>query len=111
MRLATRYPTLMKRGKAEMKPPRQRGGDTSARYTGVAWPEKPSPRPSSILPTMSMAMLAAAALTRAPAKNRPPPISMTACRPSRRVTRLASSVPTMPNAYSDDVKAVSAWLL
>lgn len=106
-----RYPTLMNSGKPEMNPPRHRGGDISARYTGVAWPENPSPRPSSILPMMSMAMLTAAAFTSAPTRNMLPPISMTACRPVRRVTRLATSVPTMPNAYSDEVNAVSAWLL
>uniref|UniRef100_A0A0A9E6A5 Uncharacterized protein n=1 Tax=Arundo donax TaxID=35708 RepID=A0A0A9E6A5_ARUDO len=88
----------MNRGKPEMNPPRQRGGDISARYTGVAWPENPRPRPRSILPTMSMAMFAAAALTMAPAKKRLPPMSMIAWRPTRRVTRLATSVPTMPNA-------------
>lgn len=71
---------------------------------------KPTPKPSSIRPMMSMAMFTAAALTAEPARKRAPPVSMTAWRPTLLVTLLATSDDSTPAMYSDDVNAVSIWL-
>lgn len=70
----------------------------------------PRPKPSSMRPMMSMAMLTAAALMTEPATNMEPPISMMAWRPTFLVTRLATKDDSVPAMKSDDENAVSHWL-
>jgi hypothetical protein len=94
---------------AVVNAPRHRAGDVSARYRGAACVVNPTPKPSSIRPMMSMATLTAPALIAEPTRNKTPPISMTADRPTVLVTRLATSDESIAAMYNDEVNAVSRW--
>nr|ACR36332.1 unknown [Zea mays] len=93
-----------------LSPPRILVGAISDRNRGTAWLAKPTPQPSKILPTMSMARFWAAPLKITPTMKKTPATSMVRRRPRRRVVYEAKKVAVSPARYSDDVNSCSGWL-
>lgn len=75
-----------------------------------AWLAKPTPTPSEMRPTTSIARCTAPAVSTAPMQKATPAISIVARRPRRDVVHDATRLDSSPAMNSEDVNSWSSWL-